>query len=106
MLARSFCPRCCLPELCRRWENLPAYHKGYDHLHTVITFITAVTKSAFILWVKVCITLKISARQIIEQHLEPSAEQIFPALLQMAKKLRLVGQQQLMHPIKLMAFLE
>jgi hypothetical protein len=33
--------------------------KDYDYLHTVITFITTVTKLTFILWIKVCITLKI-----------------------------------------------
>jgi hypothetical protein len=53
-------------------------HKGYDNLDTVITLITTVTKSGLILRIKVCITLKIGARQVLEQHLEPSTEEILP----------------------------
>jgi NAD(P)-dependent dehydrogenase (short-subunit alcohol dehydrogenase family) len=50
------------------------------------------------------IALKIGARQVVEQHLEPSAKQIFPALLQMTKKLRFVRQQQFVDAVKFMAF--
>src|SRR5258708_27161710 len=56
-------------------------HKGYYHLHTVIPFITTVTKFALVLWLESRIALKIGAGQIINQHLKATTKEIFQALL-------------------------
>jgi len=53
------------------------------HLHAVATLVAAVAEATFVFIIARRIGLEIGARQIIEEHVEGSGEQILPTLPQM-----------------------
>ena len=64
-----------------------------DHLHAVAALVAAVAVAALVLLIGRRIAFEVGARQIVEQHIELGAEQILPALAQMAEQSLLVRQQ-------------
>ena len=56
--------------------------QGDNDLHTIFAFVTAIAVAALVVSVLRRGRLEIGAGEIIEQHIEPRAEQILPALAQ------------------------
>ena len=64
--------------VCQR-KTLRGNDQGNDHLYAVRTFIARVTEAALAILLLGRITLKIRARQIIEEQIELCPEKILPA---------------------------
>src|SRR5207249_11986874 len=68
--------------------------------------VAAVTKLALVLLGERRIAFKVSAGQVVEQHLELRIEEIPPAFLEMGKERRLVRKQMIMHLVEPVDFRE
>ena len=75
-------------------------HQRDDHLHAVKTFVPAVTKLALVRFRKRRVTFKISARQIVEQHVVGDAKESLPACFEKTEQRLLVLQQFVQTPVE------
>ena len=71
-----------------------------DHLHAIKTFVPAVAKLALVRFPKRRVALKVSGRQIVEQHVVGDPKKSLPAFFQETEQRLLVRQQFVQAPVE------
>src|SRR5260370_22120760 len=88
--ATSCCRRYCRAKLHTPVES--PHDQGDHHLHAITALVAAVAVTALVVLVIRRVRFEIGAGQVVEQNLEAGAEQILPALPQVAEQRGLVWQ--------------